>query len=124
MKLKIFLVVLVAMFTTGMPILASAAPARQLQLLGVGWWVDTSSIEAVKQEDGSVMTLFYMVLEDKDGVPPDEIQQSITRQLEAVNCATGKLFRSEGNDWFYDKEKWSPEWRAAVKRVVCKQQDQ
>jgi hypothetical protein len=92
-----------------------------LSKIGGGWYVDTSSIKVVKEDDGSVMTFFTQALGFNG--PPNETDEMIDSNREAVNCATGELFiyHERSEQWTKDPAKWDPKWRASVRHIVCKQ---
>jgi hypothetical protein len=119
----------VALCATGaMLVFASAASTPHWALIDGTrgrWWVDTSSIQTVKRDDGSVWTLFDQTMSTKAAVPPGDgpghdFEPSVE---EAIDCATGHLFTydDEREKWGKEESKWPPEYFASVRHIVCKQ---
>lgn len=108
--------------TGAMLAFASAASTPHWVLLGVGWWIDTSSIEVIDREKGWYR--FQQAYSGKHSPSySDQIQALGMDELEVIDCATGELYVEDDRAKTVRKDlnKWPPEYRASVRRIVCNQ---
>jgi len=103
---------------------AQAASWTMIDASDQRWWIDLDSI-SVDTKQG--VTFFTAQMSDTAGVPPDATatQYGIASVHQAIDCATGEQFNYNIDDndeghWSKDLSKWPPEYRASVRRIVCK----
>ena len=103
---------------------ASAANWTMIDASDQRWWIDLDSISADSKQG---VTFFTAQMSDSAGVPPDATatQYGIASVQQAIDCSTGQEFNYNTDDdgnghWSKDLSKWPPEYRASVRRIVCK----
>lgn len=103
---------------------AQAANWTMIDASDQRWWIDLDSISIDAKQ---AVTFFTAQMGDAPGAPPDatETQYGIASVHQAIDCSTGEQFNYSIDDndeghWTKDLSKWPPEYRASVRRIVCK----